>query len=132
MTNSFEELRKRIDQKERELLKQCDAQAMEHVAEMDGSTRLIKGRMAHLGEAIDSINQQIQQEDEVSLASFYAQNYVSLKRTCLMDSDLPQIKEIPEKVSLQAKMDMSSLDQFLRDMESIQLCLESFQLNNGE
>jgi len=29
---------------------------MEHVAEMDGSTRLIKGRMAHLGEAIDSIN----------------------------------------------------------------------------
>lgn len=89
MANAFEELRKRIDQKERELLKQCDASTMELVADMDNSTRLIKGRIAHLGEAIDSINSQIQQEDEVVLATFYANNYENLKRTCLMDSDLP-------------------------------------------
>ena len=62
---------------------------MELVAELDGSTRLLKGRMAHLGEAIDSINSQIMHEDDVQLATFYAQEYDSLKRTCLMDSDLP-------------------------------------------
>lgn len=59
MANSFEELRKRIDQKEREMLKQCDSSTMELVADLDNSTRLIKGRMAHLTEAIDSVNTQI-------------------------------------------------------------------------
>ena len=56
MANAFEELRKRIDQKERELMKQCDNQATEYVADLDGSIRLIKGRMTHLGEAVDSIS----------------------------------------------------------------------------
>ena len=67
------------------------------------------------------------QEDDVQLATFYAQEYDSLKRTCLMDSDLPQIKDIPDKVNFQAKLDMTTLDQFLKGMESIQVCLENFQ-----
>ena len=112
------------------MLKQCDSSTMELVADLDNSTRLIKGRMAHLTEAIESVNAQIQNEDEVALATYYATNYESLKRTCLMDSDLPQIKDIPEKVSFQAKLDMTSLDQFLQDMESVQVCLENFQVAN--
>ena len=62
----------------------------------------------------------------MALSTYFANNYENMKRTCLMDSDLPQIKEIPEKVSFQAKLDMTSLDQFLRDMESVQICLENF------
>lgn len=45
MANSFEELIRRIKQKEREMLNHCDQKATELVAELDGSTRLIKGRM---------------------------------------------------------------------------------------
>ena len=56
MANSFDELRKRIDQKERELIKQCDTSTMELVAELDGTTRLIKGRIAHLSEAVEAMN----------------------------------------------------------------------------
>ena len=55
MCNAFEELVRRIKQKERELMQQCDAGAMELIAELDGSTRMIKGRIAHLSEAIDEI-----------------------------------------------------------------------------
>lgn len=55
MANSFDELRQRIDLKEREMMKQCDQSVMELVAELDSSTRLIRGRMAHLGEAVNSI-----------------------------------------------------------------------------
>ena len=55
MANAFEELRQRIDQKERELMKQSDTQAMQLLADLDGTTRLIKGRMTHLSEAISNI-----------------------------------------------------------------------------
>lgn len=33
---------------------------MELITDLDGSTRLIKGRMAHLTEAIDEIGYQVQ------------------------------------------------------------------------
>ena len=100
-------------------MNQCDSSAMELVAELDSSTRLIKGRMAHLEDAVDSIQNHVKQEDDVALCTFYSSNYESLKRSCLMDSDLPQIKEIPDKVNFQAKLDMTTLDQFLKDMESV-------------
>ena len=89
MANAFEDLRKRIDQKEHELMKQCDQTAQECIEELDSSTRLILGRIEHLGEAVETIKRNIQQEDDVLLATFYAQNYEQLKRSLLMDSDLP-------------------------------------------
>lgn len=72
---------------------------MELIAELDGATRLIKGRIDHLGDAVGKIQSQVKHEDDVSLSTFYANNYEIMKRTCLMDSDLPMLKEIPQKVS---------------------------------
>ena len=42
------------------------------ISELDGSTRLIKGRIAHLGEAIEEINCQIGQDDDVAVATYFA------------------------------------------------------------
>ena len=89
MCNAFEELVRRIKQKEREMVSQCDQSAMALIADYDGSTRLIKGRMAHLNEAIDELSYQMTNEDDVAVATYFATNYENLRRTCLMDSDLP-------------------------------------------
>ena len=70
------------------------------MAELDECTRLVKGRISHLNDAADAINREIQSEDDVSLITFHSQNYENYKRTCLMDSDLPQFREIPERVNL--------------------------------
>ena len=68
----------------------------------------------------------IRDRDEVALCTFYAANFEGLKRSCRMDTDVPQIKELPDKVNLQPRLDMQSLDAFLKDMETVQLCLDSF------
>ena len=60
MANAFEDLRKRIDQKERELMKQCDLKAQECIDELDGSTRLILGRIEHLAEAVETVKRSIE------------------------------------------------------------------------
>ena len=44
-----------------------------------------------------------------------------------MDSDLPQFRDIPERVNLQPRLDTASLEHFLKEMEAIQVCLENFQ-----
>ena len=56
MANAFEELFRRIKQREREMLAQSDQKASELLSELDGSTRLIKGRMGLLREAVEDIN----------------------------------------------------------------------------
>jgi len=99
MSNAFEELMRRIKQKERELLSQCDQGAMEIIADLDGSTRLIKGRIAHLNEAIDEINFQISNEDDVAAATYFALNIDNARRSCLMDSDLPQLRDCNDKIN---------------------------------
>ena len=40
-------------------MQSCDQRAMELISELDGSTRMINGRMAHLREAIDEISVQM-------------------------------------------------------------------------
>lgn len=66
--------------------------------------------MAHLREAIEEINVQMSSDDDVAVATYFAQNYENIRRTCLMESDLPQLKEINEKVNIQPRLDMTSLD----------------------
>ena len=56
--------------------------------------------MGLLREAVEDINIQINQDDDVATASYYAENYENVHRQCLNDSDLPQIKDLPDKVNL--------------------------------
>ena len=100
MANSFEELRQRLDQKERELMQKCDEEAHEHKAELDHTQRLIKGRQSTLVGAIDDLDQKIKTNDDASLVEFYAENFETIKRTCLIESDLPAFKDVPEKINL--------------------------------
>ena len=57
------------------------------------------------------------------MAQFYAENLEMIKRTCLIESDLPQFRDIPQKISLSAKIDMQSLNEFLKNIEQVQLCI---------
>jgi hypothetical protein len=59
MTNAFEELRQRLDQKERELLQKCGDMTSEFISEMDQNTRLVKGRQTNMINAIDELTQQV-------------------------------------------------------------------------
>ena len=130
MANAFEELRQRIDQKERELSQKCDDAAHEHMAELDQSQRLIKGRQSTLVGAIEDLDEKIKISDDAGLIQYYAENFETIKRTCLIESDLPQFKEMTEKVNLNAKIDTSTLDEFLKGVQSVQVCIDGFGAND--
>ena len=70
------------------------------------------------------IQSKVKIQDDCQLATFYALNYENLKHKCLTDPDLPQFRDLPDKLNLEAKVDMNSLDQFLHNIESVNFCLE--------
>ena len=106
MANAFEELRQRIDARERELMQKCDDETTEHMAELEQTQRILKGKQSALLSAVDELDSKIKQNDDVAVAVFYADNLEMIKRTCLVESDLPQFRDIPQRVNLSAKIDM--------------------------
>lgn len=57
MANAFEELRQRIDKKERELMSNADNFAERAIVEVDSFMRLINGRCINLGSTVEQIKQ---------------------------------------------------------------------------
>jgi len=56
MANAFEELRQRLDKKERELMSNCDCFLEKNVQEVDSYIRLIQGRCMSLTQTSEAMS----------------------------------------------------------------------------
>ena len=72
MANSFEELRQRLDKKEREMMQNADSFMERNILEIDSYVRLINGRNVNLNSTIELIKTTIKTSDEVQLMNFYS------------------------------------------------------------
>ncbi len=59
------------------------------MAELEFTVKLIKGRQTTLVGAIEDLDEKIKNSDDAGLVQFYAENFETIKRTCLIDSELP-------------------------------------------
>lgn len=75
MSNAFEELRQRLDKKERELMSNADSFLEKNLLDIDLNIRLITGRCQNLSQTSESIYHTIKTTDEAGLLSFYATNF---------------------------------------------------------
>jgi predicted ATPase len=57
MANAFEEIRQRLDKKEREMMQNSDSFLDRNLTEIDSYIRLINGRNVNLNSTIDLIKQ---------------------------------------------------------------------------
>lgn len=55
MANAFEEVRQRLDKKERELLSNCDGFLEKNLMEVESYVRLIQGRCLTLNQTSESL-----------------------------------------------------------------------------
>jgi hypothetical protein len=75
--------------------------------------------------AINDLSQSVRQSDEVQLATFYVQKFDRIKKTCLTDSELAMLKD-HRNLQIQPKIDMESLDAFMKNLDTIQLEIDTF------
>lgn len=75
MANAFEELRQRIDKKERELMINADSFMDRNLMEVESYIRLINGRCVNLNATVETIKHAIKSNDDVGLMNYYAANH---------------------------------------------------------
>eukprot|EP00347_Sterkiella_histriomuscorum_P002534 403367782 len=122
MANSFEELRQRLDKKEREMMINADSFMEKNLSEVESFIRLINGRCINLNSTVDMIRHATKSSDDVGLMNYYALNHQKILQSAL-DSDLPQLKEIPKQVNLKCDVDIQSLNRFIEEIEGLQLAI---------
>lgn len=120
MANAFEELRQRIDKKERELMIGTDSFMDKNLNEVESYIRLINGRCVNLNSTVETIKHSIKNNDDVGLMNFYAINHSRIQQTAV-ESDLSQLREIPKQANLHCEVDMQSLSKFVEDLEGVNL-----------
>jgi malate synthase len=125
MLQALDDLRQRIDVKERELLQKCDDMQNDYLQDIDQSCRLVRGRQTNMCNAINDLSLQVRQSDEAQLATFFVTKFDRIKKTCLVDSELSMLKD-QRSLQIQPKVDIESLDAFMKSIESVQLSIEGF------
>jgi len=75
MANSFEELRQRLDKKEREMMINADQFMERNLQEVDSFIRLINGRCINLNSTVELIKHAIKSNDDAGLMNYYALNH---------------------------------------------------------
>ena len=75
MANAFEEIRQRLDKKERELMTNADMFMDKNLSELESYIRLINGRCVNLNSTIELIKHQLKTQDDAGIMNYYAQNH---------------------------------------------------------
>ncbi len=93
-----------------------------NLQEVDSFIRLINGRCINLNSTVELIKHSVKSSDECGLINYYALNHQKILQSAL-ESDLPQLKEIPKQVNLKCDIDTSSMNRFIEDLEGLSLAM---------
>lgn len=97
-----------------------------NLSEVDSYIRLINGRCVNLNSTIELIRQAVKSNDEAELMSYYASNHSKIQQSS-QETELPQLKEIPKQVNLKCDVDVQSLNQFIEDLEGLNLQIAALE-----
>ena len=91
-----------------------------NLQEVDSFIRLISGRCINLNSTVELIKHAVKSNDDAGLMNYYALNHQKILQSAL-ESDLPQLREVPKQVNLKCEIDTSSLNKFISDLEGLSL-----------
>ena len=87
MTNAFEDIRQRLEKKEREILQSADMFMDSKIKEVDGIIRILNGRNHSLNGSIENIKENLHDKDDGGLLEYFALEFPKIAQST--DSDLP-------------------------------------------
>lgn len=103
-----------------------DAFMEKNLQEVESYIRLISGRCVNLNSTVELIRHAIKTSDDVGLMNYYSNNQQKVLQA-VIESDLPQLKEIPKQVNLKCDIDTTSLNKFIEDLEGLQLAIAALE-----
>ena len=125
---TFEELRQRLNNKEKEILIKTDNILNDNISELNTYNHIIQSKIILFKKMIDTINTYLMRKDELTLINFYREN----KNKYLSQSELSELNNLPNLDSfskLQINIDRSSFDAILSAINTFSFEISSNKTN---
>jgi hypothetical protein len=125
ISKAFEEIRLKLQRKEKELLERAEINLQENLQELNTYTKVINSKIIRLNKVADSINTHIVRNDEVTMLNFYSDNYTKVIHD--VKSDIPDIPPLEVMKSLSVNINQGSVEAMVNNLNGIQLEITSMK-----
>ena len=126
ISDVFGDLKRHIERREHDLLKEADDFLDQHIKQIEGLIKLANGRSMNLGEHIQSIKQVINQYDQLGAWDFYSKYFNQINQTSA--SELPQLEEITNHTQTKFQINVQNMNQIMESIQAFKLEVGSLQL----
>lgn len=117
LISAFEDIRQRLNRKEKELLDSADVYLQEHLQELNTYTRVINSKVIALNRIIDNINSHRVRNDEVSLLNYYSDNHEKVVQQS--QADMPEIPDVNTIYAMRVSIDPSTVEKLISNLSGI-------------
>lgn len=120
------ELRKKLNQKEQELLREADEFEEHNTKKVDHLLRLANGRAMNLSEHIQTIKEALVGMDHRQACEFYSKKYTEIHES--NDTELPQLENISYQAQNKFQVKSQSINEILEKLQNFKLNVGSLNL----
>lgn len=125
MARAFEEIRIRLQKKEKEIMDKAEVFLHEHLQELNTYTRVLQSKVFSLNKTIDSINSNIGRRDEVTLLNFYSENKHKIAQTA--ETEIPDIPDFNSIYNMKININQNSFETLINTLNAIHVEITSMK-----
>jgi len=130
MANAFQEIRLKLQKKEKEIMDKTEVFLQEHLQELNTYSRILQSKMISLNKMIDTINSNILRKDEVNLINFYSES--SNKIVNSTEAEIPEIPDLNAIFNMKISINQTSFEQMINNLNGLFLeitSLKGYEIN---
>lgn len=123
--HAFEDLRARLDKKERELSQQADRFLEENIKELDSISRVLSVKVTGISDLYNTVARVIQQANQRELIDFYSESKERLFSK--VESETSQLQGYDRTVSMKCFINAQSVADHIESLKGLQLQISSLK-----
>ncbi len=114
---AFDELRKKINDKEKEVLIKTETTLNDSISELNTYNHIIQSKIILLNKLIDTLNAYLMRKDELTLINFYCENKNKILSQAEVN-ELNNLQDLTTLSNLKIKIDKNSFDTMISALNS--------------
>lgn len=125
MGNAFQEIRLKLQKKEKEIMDKTDIFLQEHLQELNTYSRILQSKIITLNKTLDTINSNIIRKDEINLINFYSDNFNKIIHCS--EAEIPEIPDLGVIHNMKVTINQTSFETMINNLNGLFLEITSLK-----
>jgi hypothetical protein len=125
MSNAFQEIRLKLQKKEKEIMDKTDIFLQEHIQELSTYSRILQSKIISMNKIMDTINSNIMRKDEINLLNFYSDSHNKILHSAV--AEIPEIPDLNAIFNMKIAINPTSFETMINNLNGLFLEIVSMK-----